>query len=58
MTNFLKIQADALDLAAINDLVSHESCGGLSFFVGTTRDNFESKKVCASTIHCFTYKLY
>lgn len=47
MSNFLKLQTDVLDLAVINELIGHESCGGLSFFVGTTRDNFENKKVSA-----------
>lgn len=45
MANFLKLQADTLDLAAINELIVHESCGAVSFFVGTTRDNFENKEV-------------
>lgn len=43
--NFLKLQQDKLDLSVINELVVHESCGGVSFFVGTTRDNFEDKQV-------------
>ena len=43
--NFLKLTTDRLDLNAINDLVVHESCGAAAFFVGTTRDNFEDKKV-------------
>jgi len=43
--NFLKLTQNKLDIAEINDLVVHESCGGVSFFVGTTRDFFEEKKV-------------
>lgn len=43
--NFLELTKDKLDLNKISDLVSHESCGAISFFVGTTRDNFEDKKV-------------
>lgn len=50
MSNFLNLQTDVLDLAAINELIVHESCGGVSFFVGTTRDNFESKKVSVSLL--------
>lgn len=49
--NFLKLTHDKLDLNEINDLVSHEACGGISFFVGTTRDNFEDKKVSTSPLH-------
>lgn len=45
MTNFLKLQTEKLDLGEINELIVHESCGGVSFFVGTTRDNFEDKQV-------------
>lgn len=43
--NFLKLTQDKLDLNEINSLVVHESCGGVSFFVGTTRDSFEDKTV-------------
>lgn len=43
--NFLKLTKDKLDLNVINDLVAHESCGAISFFSGTTRDNFENKEV-------------
>lgn len=34
-----------LDIGAINDLVADEACGAVSLFVGTTRNNFESKEV-------------
>lgn len=43
--NYLKLSKDKLDLNTVNDLIVHESCGGVSFFVGTTRDNFEEKQV-------------
>lgn len=43
--NFLKLTQSKLDLNEINALVVHETCGGVSFFVGTTRDSFEEKKV-------------
>lgn len=45
MTNYLKLTSDRLELGEINDLVAHETCGAISFFVGTTRDNFEQKTV-------------
>lgn len=43
--NYLKLTSDKLDLGEINDLVAHETCGAISLFVGTTRDNFEEKTV-------------
>lgn len=43
--NFLKLTQSSLDLNEINALVVHETCGGVSFFVGTTRDSFEEKTV-------------
>lgn len=48
MSNFLKLTSDVLQLGEINDLVAHESCGAISFFIGTTRDNFEDKTVITS----------
>ncbi|XP_028168702.1 molybdopterin synthase catalytic subunit [Ostrinia furnacalis] len=41
----LKLTVDKLSVEAINDLVLDDSCGAVSMFVGTTRDNFEGKKV-------------
>ncbi|XP_053698076.1 molybdopterin synthase catalytic subunit 1 [Sabethes cyaneus] len=43
--NYLKLSFDKLDVGALNDLVAHESCGAISLFVGTTRDNFQGKSV-------------
>lgn len=43
--NFLNLTLDKLDVGEINDLVAHETCGAVSLFVGTTRDNFEGKTV-------------
>lgn len=48
--NHLKLTSDKLDLSEINDLVAHETCGAISFFVGTTRDNFEEKTVSEFTV--------
>lgn len=42
----LKLTVDKLSVEAISDLVLDDSCGAVSIFVGTTRDNFEGKKVC------------
>lgn len=43
--NHLLLTRDALNIAEISDKVSAESCGAISLFIGTTRDNFEGKKV-------------
>jgi molybdopterin synthase catalytic subunit len=44
--NYLKLTSDKLDVGGLSELVAHESCGAVSLFVGTTRDNFEDKTVC------------
>ncbi|VVC88574.1 unnamed protein product [Leptidea sinapis] len=41
----LKLTIDKLSIEAISELVINDSCGAVSLFVGTTRDNFEGKKV-------------
>uniref|UniRef100_A0A336M9H1 Molybdopterin synthase catalytic subunit n=1 Tax=Culicoides sonorensis TaxID=179676 RepID=A0A336M9H1_CULSO len=41
----VKITNDKIDLNTINELICDAECGAISFFVGTTRNNFESKKV-------------
>ncbi|XP_068619208.1 molybdopterin synthase catalytic subunit [Battus philenor] len=41
----LKLTVDKLSVEAISNLVADDSCGAISVFVGTTRDNFEGKKV-------------
>ncbi|XP_041969507.1 molybdopterin synthase catalytic subunit [Aricia agestis] len=41
----LKLTVDKLSVESISDLVVDDSCGAVSIFVGTTRDNFEGKKV-------------
>ncbi|CAG5004137.1 unnamed protein product [Parnassius apollo] len=41
----LKLTVDKLSVEAVSDLVVDDSCGAISVFVGTTRDNFEGKKV-------------
>lgn len=43
--NYLKLTFEKLEVGEINDLVAHESCGAISLFVGTTRDNFDGKTV-------------
>ncbi|XP_025833430.1 molybdopterin synthase catalytic subunit 2 [Agrilus planipennis] len=41
----LQLTYDKLSTDKITDLVSSSSCGAISLFVGTTRDNFEGKTV-------------
>lgn len=45
MTNYLKLTFDKLNPTEISELVARESCGAISMFAGTTRDNFENKEV-------------
>ncbi|XP_074650049.1 molybdopterin synthase catalytic subunit-like [Tubulanus polymorphus] len=41
----VKIQEDPLSIEKVTELISDPSAGGLSLFVGVTRDNFNGKKV-------------
>ncbi|XP_055371781.1 molybdopterin synthase catalytic subunit [Condylostylus longicornis] len=43
--NYIKLTEESLNVGEISDLVADSSCGAISLFVGTTRDNFEDKKV-------------
>lgn len=45
MTNYLKLTFDVLNPTEISEIVSRDSCGAISMFAGTTRDNFENKEV-------------
>ena len=45
MTNFIKITTDVLDVGAITTQVSDPTTGAISLFVGTTRNEFNGKKV-------------
>ncbi|KAJ8714233.1 hypothetical protein PYW08_007853 [Mythimna loreyi] len=41
----LKLTVDKLSVDEITELVTADSCGAISVFIGTTRDNFEGKRV-------------
>ncbi|XP_045452901.1 molybdopterin synthase catalytic subunit [Melitaea cinxia] len=41
----LKLTFDKLSVEEVSDLVIDDQCGAVSIFAGTTRDNFEGKKV-------------
>lgn len=43
--NYIKLTHDPLDVGKIYSLVGNAKCGAISLFVGTTRDNFDGKKV-------------
>ena len=42
---FIKVSEDLPSLQECSDFVTDSSCGAISTFVGTTRDNFQGKKV-------------
>jgi len=43
--DYFKLTFDKLDPTEISELCAHESCGAVSLFIGTTRDNFQNKQV-------------
>lgn len=43
--NHVEITESVLDVKHVSDLVTSPSCGAISVFIGTTRDNFNGKKV-------------
>ncbi|CAH1107639.1 unnamed protein product [Psylliodes chrysocephalus] len=43
--NHLKLTHEKLCVEVITNSVSSDSCGAISLFIGTTRDNFEGKQV-------------
>ncbi|XP_071167209.1 molybdopterin synthase catalytic subunit-like [Mytilus edulis] len=45
MENHVEIRENKLDLEKITSTVTSPSCGAVSVFIGTTRDNFDGKRV-------------
>ncbi|KAJ8962616.1 hypothetical protein NQ318_001009 [Aromia moschata] len=43
--NYLKFKHEKLSVEEVTQLVTASSCGAISLFIGTTRDNFENKVV-------------
>uniref|UniRef100_A0A6M2DPS9 Molybdopterin synthase catalytic subunit n=1 Tax=Xenopsylla cheopis TaxID=163159 RepID=A0A6M2DPS9_XENCH len=43
--NFIKLTYETLDVQSISEQVTHNCCGAVSMFIGTTRDNFDGKQV-------------
>lgn len=48
--DYLGLQTSKLDINSIFDTVVSPECGAVSTFIGTTRNNFEDKKV-KYTVH-------
>lgn len=44
----LKLTYDKLSVEEVSDLVIDDRCGAVSIFAGTTRDNFDGKKVLSN----------
>ncbi|BFZ01530.1 hypothetical protein BsWGS_04569 [Bradybaena similaris] len=43
--DFVDVVEDKLSVEDISEMVSSSSCGAVSMFIGTTRDNFDGKQV-------------
>lgn len=43
--DYIEITEEILDVNKISQMVTDQSCGAISIFVGITRDNFDGKKV-------------
>jgi len=46
--DIIKLTQDRINVDELTESVSSPKCGAISLFIGTTRDNFENKKVCIS----------
>lgn len=44
----LKLTYDKLTVEEVSNLVIDDRCGAVSIFAGTTRDNFDGKKVMSN----------
>ncbi|KAI6652007.1 Molybdopterin synthase catalytic subunit [Oopsacas minuta] len=45
MSTFIKLSKEKLSIGDVYSQVQSPACGGISVFLGTTRDNFEGKSV-------------
>ncbi|NXL66374.1 MOC2B synthase, partial [Chordeiles acutipennis] len=43
--DFIKLKSEKLSVDEVSELVISPCCGAVSLFIGTTRNNFEGKKV-------------
>ncbi|XP_053909539.1 molybdopterin synthase catalytic subunit isoform X6 [Cuculus canorus] len=52
--DFIKLKSEKLSVAEVSELVSSPYCGAVSLFIGTTRNNFEGKKVIHLEYEAYT----
>lgn len=43
--DIIQLSQEPIDINGLIEQVSSPNCGAISTFIGTTRDNFENKKV-------------
>lgn len=53
MPDTVLLTYDDLSLQKAQDAIAHPGAGGLSIFVGTTRDNFDGKPVVSLEYHAY-----
>jgi len=49
----VEITEERINVDRVTSLVTHPSCGAVSVFIGTTRDNFDGKKVKQLEYECY-----
>lgn len=49
--DYLKLSEEKMSLDDLMDIVKSPKCGAVTFFAGTTRDNFEGLKVSKTYIY-------
>uniref|UniRef100_A0A8C9FNT6 Molybdopterin synthase catalytic subunit n=1 Tax=Pavo cristatus TaxID=9049 RepID=A0A8C9FNT6_PAVCR len=52
--DFIKLKSEKLSVDEVSELVTSPCCGAVSLFIGTTRNNFEGKKVIRLEYEAYT----
>ncbi|KAM8792687.1 molybdopterin synthase catalytic subunit isoform 2-T2 [Eudromia elegans] len=52
--DFIKLKSEKLSVDEVSELVVSPCCGAVSLFIGTTRNNFEGKKVIHLEYEAYT----
>ncbi|XP_072777720.1 molybdopterin synthase catalytic subunit isoform X3 [Taeniopygia guttata] len=52
--DFIKLKSEKLSVGEVSELVVSPYCGAVSLFIGTTRNNFEGKKVIHLEYEAYT----
>uniref|UniRef100_A0A663EZ27 Molybdopterin synthase catalytic subunit n=1 Tax=Aquila chrysaetos chrysaetos TaxID=223781 RepID=A0A663EZ27_AQUCH len=52
--DFIKLKSEKLSVDEVSELVISPYCGAVSLFIGTTRNNFEGKKVIRLEYEAYT----